>query len=355
MSDNNRVSLKLTLKETTRRIGYDLTQLNLENLDKIIRKFFSLSEDYQFNITYFDEDKDCITVTTNEELEEALHVHQGKTLHFHVASQSQSGHRRGHWYLHRQGMQMMEVKEYAKARELFRKQFSLTAHATPMYNIACCDALLGEASEAIAHLNQAVDLGYCNSEHTLNDEDLKSLRDNGEFQKVLQRMAEVNKDASVGFGGGCGRRWWRGFGGGGGCGRRGGWKNRCGRFGFSNCEVSKEGEAPKETQKVEKEVEQAKEIQVEPIVSTTGDKIEVSPVPSAPIPSTTTYVPQCIYPPTGYQPFIPVQEQVVPEKSELEKKLDLLSELGLVDRRRNLAALQRANGNIEQAVSALLW
>jgi len=340
------------LKETTRRIGYDITQLNLENLQKIIRKYFSIHEEYQFHITYFDEDKDCITVTSNEELEEAMHVHQGKTLHFHIVSESQ-GCGKGHWYLHRKGIQLMGMKEYAKARELFRKQFSLApTNATPVYNMACCDALLGDESDAIAHLNQAIDLGYSNSDHAQIDEDLISLHGSVEFQKVLVRMAEQNKNSSfVLLGGGCGRRW-RGFGGGG-CGRRGApWKSRCGRF--ANCEA-KEGEVKESQQqipKVEKEVEKAKEKEEqlpEPIVlNPTNEQIDISPDPTPITP------PQCIYPPLG-QPDIPVQQQVTNEKSQMEKNLELMEEFGLFDRKRNLTALMRANGNIEEAVSHLLF
>jgi hypothetical protein len=71
------------------------------------------------------------------------------------------------------------------ARDLFRMQLSILEHNIPLYNIACCEALLGNAKEALEHLRKAVAVGYTNVDHMEKDEDLKSLRDSDEFQAIV--------------------------------------------------------------------------------------------------------------------------------------------------------------------------
>jgi len=71
------------------------------------------------------------------------------------------------------------------ARDLFRMQLSIFEHNIPLYNIACCEALLGNGKEALEHLRKAVATGYTNADHMEKDEDLKSLRNLDEFQAIV--------------------------------------------------------------------------------------------------------------------------------------------------------------------------
>jgi len=71
------------------------------------------------------------------------------------------------------------------ARDLFRMQLSILEHNIPLYNLACCEALLGNGKDALEHLRKAVAAGYTNADHMEKDEDLKSLRDLSEFQAIV--------------------------------------------------------------------------------------------------------------------------------------------------------------------------
>jgi len=71
------------------------------------------------------------------------------------------------------------------ARDLFRMQLNIFEHNIPIYNIACCEALLGNAKEALEQLQKAVAVGYTDADHMEKDEDLKSLRDLAEFKAVM--------------------------------------------------------------------------------------------------------------------------------------------------------------------------
>lgn len=58
-------------------------------------------------------------------------------------------------------------------------------YALLFYNLACCESLLGDTTEAIAHLRQAVELsGECR-EYARGDSDLEALRDDPAFQELL--------------------------------------------------------------------------------------------------------------------------------------------------------------------------
>ena len=54
------------------------------------------------------------------------------------------------------------------------------------YNAACMYSTLGETSQAIAALRQAVEAGYANFGWMRNDPDFVSLRDNPEFIELMQ-------------------------------------------------------------------------------------------------------------------------------------------------------------------------
>lgn len=79
------------------------------------------------------------------------------------------------------------------AKVLFQEQLAIFAHHTPIYNIACCEALLGNAKEALVFLKKAVDAGFHDVNHIENDADLKSLRHLDEYKAII---AAVPKPAS---------------------------------------------------------------------------------------------------------------------------------------------------------------
>lgn len=54
------------------------------------------------------------------------------------------------------------------------------------YNLACSQASLGKADEAIDTLGQAIELGYRDIDHLESDPDLDSLRDHPRYLELLR-------------------------------------------------------------------------------------------------------------------------------------------------------------------------
>jgi serine/threonine protein kinase/Flp pilus assembly protein TadD len=59
--------------------------------------------------------------------------------------------------------------------------------ANVLYNAACCYAILEQKPEAIETLQKAFDAGYGNREWVARDPDFSSLKDDPEFQRLIQR------------------------------------------------------------------------------------------------------------------------------------------------------------------------
>ncbi|WP_152049903.1 TPR end-of-group domain-containing protein [Tautonia marina] len=57
----------------------------------------------------------------------------------------------------------------------------------PWYNLACSYAVLGMIDPAFDALTRAVDLGYRHFRHMLRDPDLKALRQDPRFARILRR------------------------------------------------------------------------------------------------------------------------------------------------------------------------
>lgn len=60
--------------------------------------------------------------------------------------------------------------------------------AIPWYNLACSYAVLGMTDPAFAALQRAVDLGYRFLRHMARDPDLKSLRCDPRFARMLRKV-----------------------------------------------------------------------------------------------------------------------------------------------------------------------
>lgn len=56
------------------------------------------------------------------------------------------------------------------------------------YNLACSYAMLGEKEKAFEQLARAVELGYDDREFLLSDTDLKSLREDPRFRRILESL-----------------------------------------------------------------------------------------------------------------------------------------------------------------------
>jgi Flp pilus assembly protein TadD len=64
---------------------------------------------------------------------------------------------------------------------------------TVHYNLACSLALLGQAEEAVAALEEAVRQGYEDLEHLLQDEDLACLRELSAFRSIVATLERAGR------------------------------------------------------------------------------------------------------------------------------------------------------------------
>jgi len=81
--------------------------------------------------------------------------------------------------------------EYARALQVDRRLVRLLPErAIPWYNLACSYALLGMTDPAFAALQRALELGYRHLDHVRRDPDLKSLRRDPRFSRLLRRYGD---------------------------------------------------------------------------------------------------------------------------------------------------------------------
>jgi tetratricopeptide (TPR) repeat protein len=77
---------------------------------------------------------------------------------------------------------------YTRALQIDRRLVRLMPErAIPWYNLACSYSVLGITDPAFAALQRALELGYRHLEHVRRDPDLKSLRRDPRFSRLLRR------------------------------------------------------------------------------------------------------------------------------------------------------------------------
>ena len=87
------------------------------------------------------------------------------------------------------GLTCLYMKRYMSAVNFFKtalkaKPKNYLAH----YNLACAYALLGLKEKALEHLEKSIENGYDDPDHMANDEDLKLLRDDPRFRRLLDML-----------------------------------------------------------------------------------------------------------------------------------------------------------------------
>ena len=66
-----------------------------------------------------------------------------------------------------------------------RETLEASGYATPIYNLACCEALTGRKEDAIAHLRTAFEQRPVLRDFAKEDTDLDSLRDEPAFRELV--------------------------------------------------------------------------------------------------------------------------------------------------------------------------
>jgi hypothetical protein len=243
-----------------------------------------------------------------------------------------------------EGIALMDSHKYNEAKEVFANQAEMFNCAwkksVPYYNIACCEALLGNSDSALAYLAKAINCGYKNVQHMDQDKDLDSLRGLDAFKVMMgeiknaPHLTEAKKECR--------------------------WK---GRFENMNCHLKRNNtvltspSAQAKEEKVEIGPNEVKEVMVEtcPVFSTvTGEivgeiKTPVFAVDTKSISSVAETV--AVIEQKTEVASTPV---AVTEPVEFGAELYSLFQMGFTDELKNKKMLRKTNGNLSEAVVLLL-
>ncbi len=94
--------------------------------------------------------------------------------------------------LNRQAIARAQAGQWRQCKSLLEQILALDPqNNVAWYNMACADARLGHAEQAIAHLRTAVRHGYSDFRHMDRDPDLESLRASSAYRELAARNAEI--------------------------------------------------------------------------------------------------------------------------------------------------------------------
>lgn len=86
------------------------------------------------------------------------------------------------------GAALTRAGRHEEALEIdLRTTTLLRNEPSAFYNLACSYSMLNRVDESIAALRKALDLGYRDFNHLLNDDDLKNVRKDARFHELLRR------------------------------------------------------------------------------------------------------------------------------------------------------------------------
>ncbi|GEM_PF-5302847 len=82
--------------------------------------------------------------------------------------------------------------QYDQAEKIFLRSLQNGHDAgDAVYNLACCEALKGNARAALGYLAAAVDAGYTDGDHMKDDKDLSSIRDEKRFEDIVNEANDA--------------------------------------------------------------------------------------------------------------------------------------------------------------------
>jgi len=97
---------------------------------------------------------------------------------------------------------LMDAKDYTAAKEKFLEQLSIIKRpwhrSSPLYNIACCESLLGNFESALLYLEQAISAGFRDVEHMRADTDLDNIRNLEKFGALMEKASSEQPQVYTG-------------------------------------------------------------------------------------------------------------------------------------------------------------
>jgi len=64
-------------------------------------------------------------------------------------------------------------------------------HPIALYNLACAESLLGNVDNSISALDQAIDAGYNDLFHLINDNDFDNIRETEGFRYLTEKLENI--------------------------------------------------------------------------------------------------------------------------------------------------------------------
>jgi hypothetical protein len=97
--------------------------------------------------------------------------------------------------LFRRGLEMLEQHKHEEGHAAFSALLMLNPNdSLTLYNLACCESLLGNLDQAVNVLNRSVDFGYQNLGHLKKDSDLDNIRAHPGYLSIVQRLVECSHE-----------------------------------------------------------------------------------------------------------------------------------------------------------------
>jgi tetratricopeptide (TPR) repeat protein len=208
-----------------RRVSFQSAP-SLQDLQGLFPTYFYPNSNYV--LQYKDQDNDTITVSTQlewEELNRELAQHPIKRITAVLVQPPKQpslteskvkesngneetsckrgwkgacGGRRKFWELHRKSYELIsstDKNDILKGKECLLEMLEIIpSHRLPLYNLACADALLGNVDESLVGLRKAIEAGFLDLEHILNDKDFNSIRETQEFKEIIKELEQKLKD-----------------------------------------------------------------------------------------------------------------------------------------------------------------
>jgi len=99
------------------------------------------------------------------------------------------------WNLHRFSLSCLDSLDknvVQKGKEAILKMIEIVPdHAMALYNLACAESLLGNAKEAVATLEKAIEAGYHDLTHLINDTDFDNIKNTLGFNEVIAKLQRI--------------------------------------------------------------------------------------------------------------------------------------------------------------------
>jgi tetratricopeptide (TPR) repeat protein len=200
-----KLSVKITFENATRRFSFE-NKPTFRELQNKLQKLLQLDDAHwsTFTIKYEDDEKDVITIASEEEFVEAVNLSSNSLLRLQVVTRQEVRNSTTaaspppfpcplNWdQLQSEAIRLFsscKQNDIETARQLLLQQLALNrTHYLPLYNLACAEARLGNLEQALAYLEQAFSYGFKDFSQIQSDSDLDPLRPIKAFQNLISNL-----------------------------------------------------------------------------------------------------------------------------------------------------------------------